>query len=196
MITYGNSAQSKPKLRYNFDTGLNDGSWVPNVSSGSYYNLPNNASGYKKGIMGGQLSFTNDYTIGIADYYIECVFYNGSTTTGYSGLVTFGISGMRYGDSGFGNRLQFGSDFSSAGTVYSINVTKTSSLNQIHTLRMERKAGILKCYYDGVQTNFAVGTSVTYSNSQIADSYSIAKANIITCGSSNFPVIKVTMDFK
>ena len=196
LVNYGNIAATKPKVRYNFDLGVNQGTLVPNIAAGSYYSLPTNTNGYTKGIINGQLSFTNNYNIGLKDYSIEATFYAGSTVSTYSVIAAFGNTGIRFGDNGFGDRLQFSSFFGTLNTVYNINVTKNSIYRTFHTIKMERISNVLKVYYDGVQVSFAAGTGNSYVYNEVPDNYNIPENNIFYCGAADYPVVKVTFDFK
>lgn len=196
MFIYGNEAQQRSKLRYDFDSGTNQGEWVPNIGAGTYYTLPANQYGYTRGIVNGQLSFTNNFTVGLSDYVIECTFYVGSNVSGYSTLCAFGNTGTRFGDNGFGDRLQFASTYGSVNTVYSLNYTKSTTYQTFRTIRIERISNVLRVYLDGIQQNFAIGTGASYINTEIVDNYAIPQDNIIYCGVSNFPVVKVRFDFK
>ena len=194
MFNYGNTILL-PKVQYDFSTGYSTGMLTPTKITGNYFGLPSNSEGYTAGISSGVMTLPA-YTIGTKDYYIEAVFYLNTIANQYNTIAAPGDTiGFRYGDNGFGNRLQFSDNYGVLNAVYSYNLTKSTTYGKIITVRMERKNNVLRCYLNGVQQNFAAGTSQTYDISSAPDTMNIPQYTTITLGSDQLYLIKITVDF-
>lgn len=196
LVQYGNTVVHTPKISYTFNnsTATSVGQITGTLSGGSYLTIP--VSGYSTGIQAATLTLPSALVLGTADYSIEATFYVNSTTSGYSGIVVLGsLTTLRIGDSGFGNRLQAASNASSLSTVYSLSQNRTTLYHTVHTAKWERKSGVSKFYFDGVQTNFAVGTGTSYTNASISDTQNIASLTTLTIGATNMAVTSFTVDY-
>jgi hypothetical protein len=72
---------------------------------------------------------------------------------------------IRFGDSGFGNRLQFGASMGSLATVYSTQYTQATLGSAWRNIVIQRKSGQISLYIDKVlqtvrNSNYG-GTAVT-----------------------------------
>lgn len=196
LVVYGNVIDRTPKIQYTFEnsTPVSLGSVSGTLSGGTYLTIP--VSGYTTGIQAATLTLPSALVLGTSDYSIEATFYVNSTTNGYSSAVVLGsLTTLRIGDNGFGNRLQAASNASSSSLVYSLNQTRASLYHTVHTAKWQRESGISKFFFDGVQTNFAVGTGTSYTNTSIADTQNIASLTTITIGASNMAISKFTVDY-
>ncbi|UYE98983.1 hypothetical protein XbC2_588 [Xanthomonas phage XbC2] len=196
MLQYGNTVLNIPKYEYTFsnNTTVSSGLLSGTVSGGSYISVP--VSGYSTGIGGATLTFPSALPISTGDYYLEAEYYNNNNTVGYSIIATFNQNtGLRYGDSGYGNRIQYAADAGNQTLQYAIPDTRFSTYQQVFKLRWERKSGISKFYVNGVQTNFAVGTSTSYSNTQIVDTINYTTLTSLNLGSTGMALINVKLNF-
>lgn len=199
MLQYGNIVLNIPKYEYTFSnsTTVSSGLLSGTVSGGSYISVP--VSGYSTGIGGATLTFPSALSIGTGDYYLEAEYYNNNNTVGYSIIATFNQNtGFRYGDSGYGNRIQYAGNAGNQALQYAVPNTRSSTYQQVFKLRWERKSGISKFYVNGVQTNFAIGTSTSYSNSEIQDTMDFATLSPLTSlnlGSTGMALINVKLNF-
>ena len=138
---------------------------------------------------GGQIVFdgTNDYTaiagssslaFNTGDFTIECWFKLTSTSFSYGQIwdIHWGAANengyyLRFGDAGFGNRLQFGTTSVGVNDSYNVSDTKTSLLNTWVSFVHTRLSGENRAYKNGASVNFAQGTGgPPYSLSSFTDS--------------------------
>lgn len=68
----------------------------------------------------------------------------------------------RYGDGGFGNRLQFGGRMATLATCYAVARTKANMVGVLRRFALVQKNGNISLFTNGVKENFAAGTSNTY----------------------------------
>lgn len=196
ILQYGNTVDHTPKIKYNFSnsTAVSIGKVTGSISGGTYLTIP--VSGYTTGIMGATLTLPQAIVLGTSDYSIESVFYLNTTASGYSPISNIGTyTGIRYGDSGFGNRLQFASSYAGPTTVYSTDNTRTSTYQQVIKIKTQRISNVIRVYINDVQVNFAVGQSSSYTNSEIVDNISIGSNSTITFGATNLALISCTIDY-
>jgi hypothetical protein len=116
---------------------------------------------------------TNDYItsmlnaatpIGNRDFTIEFWMYSTTATSGYGTVFNGGAPGfeIRFGDTGFGNRLQFGVDMNTIPGCYNTSFTRTSLLNTWTYIALVRVNGLIKMYVNGTAQLLAIGTGITY----------------------------------
>jgi hypothetical protein len=104
----------------------------------------------------------NNSISNLTDFSIELWFYLTSTATVYRILFNIGAFQIRFGDGGFGNRLQFGVDMSTIAACFNINLPKTTAVNTWRHIIWTREAGANKMFLAGIQENLAQGTGSTY----------------------------------
>jgi len=68
----------------------------------------------------------------------------------------------RYGDGGFGNRLQFGGQMRSLQTCYAISLNKANMVGSLKRFALVQKNKNISLFVNGVKQLFALGTSYTY----------------------------------
>lgn len=139
----------------------------------------------------------NDYILinntisSLTDFTIETWFYvTVSDTTSYR-QIWLGVGGlpqMRFGDSGFGNRLQIGINTSTANGCFSINFTKASALNTWRHIMWTRTSGVNRLYLGSIQQNLAQGTSTTYNLGSFTNATSVTFTGTVW-GNSSTPLL-------
>jgi YD repeat-containing protein len=120
----------------------------------------------------------NSFNFGVGDFTIEAWFYLSSAGSGYRNLVVipWGSTYMsiRFGDGGFGGRLQFASVSTAFSTVYSSAHTQASLAGAWHHVAFTRSGGLSRVFLDGslltVRNEVYSGAAVT----SWADSSNIA----------------------
>ena len=123
----------------------------------------------------GQIVFdgTNDFVaiagssslaFNTGDFTIETWFRLSSVTTDFDYIYSVGYGtsqhneySLRFGNSGFGNRLQFAVDASSDSTTYSFPEDKTALLNTWVQFVHTREGGINRAFINGSARNFNNG---------------------------------------
>lgn len=68
----------------------------------------------------------------------------------------------RYGDGGYGNRMQFGGLMNSTTNVWNVNFTKTSLNSVLKNCSLVKQGNTISFYLNGVRQQFALGTGTTY----------------------------------
>jgi len=146
---------------------------------------------------------TNDYisinnTISsLTDFTIEIWFYvTTSDTTSYRHIWTGGAPRMRFGDTGFGNRLQIGIDTGIINGCFNISLTKALALNTWRHVIWTRTAGVNRLYLGSVQQNLAQGTSTTYNLTSFTNATAVTFTNTLWGNSSlsflgRMPVLRI-----
>jgi hypothetical protein len=172
-------------LQLFFDAGTSSsypgtGTVVTDISGNSNSGDLINGTGYSSSD-GGYFTFdgSND-TIDInntislpTDFSVETWFYLTSTATNYRILFNVGNFQIRFGDGGFGNRLQFGVNMSTIAGCFNINLSKTAALNNWRHILWTRESGVNKMYLAGIQENLAQGTGGTYNLASFTNSTSV-----------------------
>lgn len=133
----------------------------------------------------------NNFSFGTGDFTIEGWFYLSSAGSGYRNLfvIPWGSTYMsiRFGDDGFGGRLQFALDSTSFPPLYSSVHTQTSLAGAWHHVAFTRSGGLARAFLDGnlltVRNNNFSGSPVTSwaDSSNIA---SVAQAYVSHTGSA------------
>jgi hypothetical protein len=170
------SAPSKPDFGFNFDKMVSTGTTAISVTNASGYQkaTPVAITGYTKTMFGtGSPTFpivpatVFNYLTG--DFTVEAVFMVSSTTNGYATIFAqnngsnIGLV-IRIGDSGFGNRLQVSTSPGTASKVFSTKFTRADLYNKWTHIAVQRVAGKLSVYVNGVLQGLAVGTGSDYSS--------------------------------
>jgi len=103
-------------------------------------------------------------TVGATDFTIEFWMYSTSTTSGYGNIYNGGAPAfvIRFGDAGFYDRLQFGSNMNTIPGCYSTSYTRTSLLNVWTHIALVRFNGLIKIYVNGIAQMLATGQNTTY----------------------------------
>jgi YD repeat-containing protein len=95
----------------------------------------------------------NNFSFGTGDFTIEGWFYLSSAGSGYRNLVVIPWGGtymsIRFGDGGFGSRLQFASDSTSFAPLYSSEHTQASLAGAWHHVAFTRSGGLSRAFLDG-----------------------------------------------
>lgn len=197
VLKYGNTAIKLPKVSYDFTSGVavNNGQMHGTFSGGTYFQVPN--SGGQYGVYGATSYLTLDTTISITtrDYSLECMYYLNNPTPGYATACGFGNLGIRYGDGGFGNRLQAGSSLAQLTTCYTTAYTRASTNATIMKFKLERINNITRLYVNDALTNFSIGTSTSYTNTSIVDNISVVDYNRFNIGGPSLALMSFTFDF-
>lgn len=172
-------------LQLYFDAGVSSsypgsGTVVTDISGKGNSGDLLNGVGYSS-LQGGYFTFdgSND-TIDInntislpTDFSVETWFYLTSTATNYRILFNVGAFQIRFGDAGFGNRLQFGVNMATIGECWNINLVKTTAVNTWRHIIWTRTSGVNRMYLAGVQQNLSQGTSGSFIYSSFTDGRAI-----------------------
>jgi len=111
----------------------------------------------------------NNFSFGTGDFTIEGWFYLSSAGSGYRNLVVIPWGStyisIRFGDGGFGTRLQFALDSTSFAPLYSSEHTQASLAGAWHHVAFTRSSGVARAFLDGnlltVRNNIFSGPPVT-----------------------------------
>jgi hypothetical protein len=122
--------------------------------------------------------------IGDSDFTIEFWMYSTSATSGYGTIFNGGAPGfqIRFGDNGFGNRLQFGVDMNTIPGCFNTSFTRTSLVNTWTYIALVRINGLIKMYVNGTAQLLAIGTSATYDT--VGDSTALNFVGPISIGAT------------
>lgn len=124
------------------------------------------------GVETGYLTATLASAIGSGDFTIDLWISAAVASTGYHNLVTIGNTHIRFGDSGFGDKLQVAANGVSTATEYSCALTKASFLGNAMThIAFVRSSGVCKLYVAGIAQSLNSGANPsTYPLSSFSDS--------------------------
>jgi len=93
---------------------------------------------------------------------------------------------IRFGNNGFGNKLQFMILQSSVNTVYSTSLTQAQALNRWYHVAFTRNNGICRAFLNGQLLNLGTGANPSsYPLTSFADSSAIGNSNC-NIGAANF----------
>lgn len=106
----------------------------------------------------------------------------------YSGVSSNGIL-ARWGDTGFGNRLQFGNKFAAATDCYNIALTKAGSVNQLSHFALVCRGTQISVFRNGVKQAMAVGTGGTYNQPTFPAGTALTDLRAIRIGWLNSTVV-------
>lgn len=192
MFVYGNIAPTRPKIRYDFSSGVpvSTGQITGVLTQGSY--LDTGSGVY--GILNASMNVPS-FLIAQGNWMLECEFYVNSTASSYGNGVAFNNSGIQFGDSGFGNRLRAGSNLGVLAGSYITPNTRTTLFRQRVKFKLERINNVTKLYLNDVVQNFATGTGTSYTNSSISDTYDVPAATVLSIGTGSVALISFILDF-
>jgi hypothetical protein len=132
---------------------------------------------------GDSLTLSNTVSIGTGDFTIEGWFWLGAIGDAYYNLFNSGIFGIRYGNNGFANRLQFSYDLNTLSSIYSCVIQSGNNQNQWKHIAWTRSGGVNRLFFDGVQQNLGTGVNpATYPVSSFTNSTSPPAGGIIGSG--------------
>ena len=134
---------------------------------------------------------TNTLNVGAGNFTIEGWFYMTSAPGAYVTLMSYTqasqTTGMRFGDSGFGTKLQVGLHLDSIGNVYSTAYTQSSFSNQWHHVAMTRQSGVVRFFVDGQQQNLGTGVNPSiYPLTDFTDTRSLGTSSACEIAGTTF----------
>jgi YD repeat-containing protein len=111
----------------------------------------------------------NNFNFGTGDFTVEAWFYLASAGSSYRSLfvMPWGSTNMsiRFGDDGFGGRLQFASEATAFAPLYSSEHTQASLVGAWHHVAFTRSGGLARAFLDGnlltLRNNNFSGSPVT-----------------------------------
>ena len=135
---------------------------------------------------------TTALDVGTGDFTIEFWSYMTSAPGGYVTLMYYTQGGqtlgVRFGDGGFGNKLQFSLYLDSLGSIYSSAFVQTDFVNRWRHVAMTRQSGTVRCFVDGQQLNLGTGVNPsTYPVNSFTDTRSLSTSSACVIGDSSFP---------
>jgi hypothetical protein len=117
---------------------------------------------------------------GTADFTIECWFRLTNATSSYRGIWAQNNTILRFGDAGFGDKLQFAIDQSSVANIWSCAVTASSVLNTWTHVAWTRSNGVNRLYVNGVLQSIGSGANpATYPSTSFTNAGSITSGGVI-----------------
>lgn len=134
------------------------------------------------------ITSSSDFALSSGDYTIECWFRNTTTTSQYATMISIDngtsfFQTIRFGDSGFGNKLQVAANQSLVSTVWSTAITKTSSLNIWYHAVLSRTSGTNTFWLNNTLQNINSGANPsTYPVTSFSDSSGSATATGLKMG--------------
>lgn len=121
------------------------------------------------------------------DYAIECWFRTTSSVSGYSNIFDVGagtLQTIRFGDTGFGNKLQTAANATALNTMWSTAITKTTALNTWYHGVLTRTSGTNTFWLNNSIQNINSGANPsTYPFTSFSDTSGSASATSLTLGS-------------
>ena len=125
------------------------------------------------------LTPSSKFQFGTGDFTIESFFYVSAQVNDYCYIFHYLHSSgqhfyLRFGDYGYGYKLQFSMTDASSAVVYSAANTQASMAGGWHYAKLYRESGTVKLNVDGALVNFGTGVNPgTYPLSSINDSTSL-----------------------
>ena len=138
----------------------------------------------------------NNTISSLTDFTIETWFYLTVSDANYRQIFTKGATQLRFGNSGFGNRLQIAIDTTTVNGNFSMNFTKASALNTWRHVIWTRASGVNRLYFASVQQNLAQGTSTTYNLASFTNTTAVIFTGSLWSNSPNtfvgrMPVLRI-----
>lgn len=142
----------------------------------------NGSSGFFDG--GGDYLTVNGasaFDFGTGDFTVELWSYLLSDTSTYKFIFSLGYPGasgadmcIRYGDAGFGKKLQVSLNSGSVSTVWSCNLTSTTDKDKWQHIAFTRQSGVCRLFVDGVQQSLNNGANpITFPFTSFTDNSNI-----------------------
>ena len=128
------------------------------------------------------------FAFGTGDFTIEGWVYIAASTLSYPTLFVATYGGgtkhitVRYGDSGFGYRLQVAVDDSALENVYSANIPQSLYLDQWVHVAFTRASSVCKLFVNSSQQNLASGISSSYDISSFTSGDDISSVTSSSIG--------------
>jgi hypothetical protein len=126
------------------------------------------------------------YAYGTGDFTVETWFYLATADSGYKFLVdtydgAYGVS-IRFGNSGFGNKLQVATNQNTLPTVWSCSLTQSAALNAWYHVALVRQSGVCKLYLNGTLQSIGNGANPSsYPNTSFTSTDNIG-SSVLTLG--------------
>lgn len=105
------------------------------------------------------LSTPTTAVVGTGDYTMEGWVYITNSTSAYRTLFGLGSSHIRYGDAGFGNKLQCGTNLNTIAACWSCSATHSSYLNTWVHIAFTRQSGTCRLFINGTLQNINNGAN-------------------------------------
>lgn len=148
------------------------------------------------------LNIPSDYSsvaFGTGDFTVEFWSYLETAVTGYQFLFnvthTNGTMTIRYGDGGFGNKLQVAVDSSSTSTVFSTSATKTTHTDVWKHIAFTRSGSTCRLFVDGTLQNINSGANPgTYPLTSFTSSVDVTGVTVARLGGESTHVSNVYLD--
>lgn len=174
-----------PLIGYNFTSGSTSSPATTSYSGGSLVTVGGNPpTPYTKGLRCLNVSSSINpgsalADLGLKDFTMEAWVFLSASDTDYLNILSasfdnsYGIT-MRFGNSGFGNRLQchIAGNYSTS-FVWSTSFTKSSISGRWFHVAFVRKDQNCRVFVDGVQQGLASATNTNYSSMTFPGNYSL-----------------------
>jgi hypothetical protein len=141
---------------------LDDSNYSINLAASSYVQTLNNTN----------------LVCNTADFTVECWFRLTDATSSFRGIWAQNNAVLRFGDAGFGNKLQFAIDQSVVSSIWSCAVTGSSVVNTWNHVAWTRSSGANRLYLNGVLQSIGSGANPgSYPNTSFTDAGSITTSS-------------------
>lgn len=148
------------------------------------------------------LNIPSDYSsvaFGTGDFTVELWSYLETAVTGYQFLFnithTNGNLDIRYGDGGFGNKLQVGVNTNSTSTTYSTSATKTTHTDLWKHIAFTRSGSTCRLFVDGTLQSINSGVNPsTYPLTSFTSSVNVTGVTASVIGGQSTHVSDVYVD--
>lgn len=180
---------TQPDYGYNFNSRKSTGKTAAVVASqtlNATYTPPaeyvaasgSNNSLYSPSTSGYSVTPRDMLAVGTGDFTFEILFWNHNSAVGYSPLWVLNNGNnvglvLRFGDAGYGNRLQMSLSPSISSLVFSCPLTRTQLLDQWVHVAVVRESGMMRMYVNGVQQTLANGTNNNFTVKEFAETTSV-----------------------